>query len=267
MSPRGSQPLPIPSETWALDTQRIGRRVLVFDEVDSTNTLAASLAGPDSDGLVVIARNQTAGRGRFGRVWRSRPGGALLMSVVLHPPAELRRPSVLTAWAAVAVGDAVFSLTNTQAKIKWPNDLLVRGRKVCGILIEQGAAVVVGIGLNLNQTAEEFAEAELPDATSLSMIAGRAEDLPFGLREAGEVVIRWLDAEYGRLLGGERAAVEADWRWRTGLLGRQVEVELTEGAGLTGRLVEMGFDGLGLEVHGGGVRRVVPEAVAHVRAV
>ena len=115
------------------------RRVVVFDSVDSTNSVAAALADPADDGLVVIAGHQTAGRGRFGRVWQSRPGVSLLTSVVLFPPAELRRPAVLTAWAAVAVGEAVFALTGVQAKVKWPNDLLIRGKKVCGILIEQRA--------------------------------------------------------------------------------------------------------------------------------
>lgn len=249
---------PTPQE-WHFDTRHVGRRVLVYDEVASTNTLATEFA--DSDGLVIVARNQTAGRGRFGRVWQSRPGAALLMSVVLHPPQELRRPSVLTAWAAVAVGEAVYALTGVQARIKWPNDLLVRGKKVCGILIEQARAVVVGIGLNLNQTAEEFAAAELPDATSLGVIARR----PFELRDAADVVVERLDAEYGRLLGDERAGVEADWKWRTGLLGRQVLVELTDGTTLLGRLREMGFDALEVDTPGESGRRIPPEAVAHVR--
>src|SRR5436190_13637804 len=167
-----------PRETWHFDTERIGRRVLVYDSLDSTNTRGAALAATDdADGLVLIADVQTAGRGQYGRVWQSRPGGSLLMSVVLRPPAELRRPVVLTAWAAVSVAEAVLALTGAQARIKWPNDLLVRGKKVCGILIEQtgtGGEVttVAGIGLNLNQTADEFAQATLPDATSLGILTG-----------------------------------------------------------------------------------------------
>jgi BirA family biotin operon repressor/biotin-[acetyl-CoA-carboxylase] ligase len=254
---------PLPRDEWHLDTARIGRRVLVFDSLDSTNTAAAALATPDADGLVILADFQTAGRGRFGRVWQSRPGASLLMSVVLYPPAELRRPSVLTAWAAVAVGEAVFSLTGVQAKVKWPNDLLIRGKKVCGILIEQGRAVVAGIGLNLNQTPDEFAAAGLPDATSLR--AG--SELPIDHRTAAETLIRQLDAEYGRLLAGERVAVEADWKWRTGLLGRQVVVELTDGGTVRGRMHEMDFDGVELELPDGHLRVIVPEMVAHVWAV
>jgi BirA family biotin operon repressor/biotin-[acetyl-CoA-carboxylase] ligase len=253
----------VPREEWHFDTARIGRRVLVFDSVESTNTVAAGLAGPETDGLVVLADFQTAGRGRFGRVWQSRPGSSLLMSVALQPPAELRRPVVLTAWAAVAVAEAVFALTGVQAKVKWPNDLLVRGKKVCGILIEQAAGVVVGIGLNLNQTAEEFEAAGLPEATSLGVVAGN----PIDPRAAAGVLIRRLDAEYDRLLSGERVAVEADWKWRTGLLGRQVTVELTDGTTVEGRMHEMGFDALEVEIATGFVRAIVPETVAHVRVV
>lgn len=252
--------LPEPRETWHFDTAHIGRRVFVFDTVDSTNAVATR--GSPENGLVVLAHHQTAGRGQYGRVWQSEPSRSLLLSVVLTPPAEFRRPVVLTALAAVAVGEAVFALTGVQAKIKWPNDLLVRGKKVCGILIEQGHSTVVGIGLNLNQTAEEFAAAGLPDATSLHLVSGRAIDH----RTAAGVLVRHLDAEYGRLLAGERVAVEADWKWRVGLLGRHVVVELTGGGAVEGRLLEMGFDGLALEAAGGFVRTIVPETVAHVRA-
>jgi BirA family biotin operon repressor/biotin-[acetyl-CoA-carboxylase] ligase len=257
-----------PRETWQFDTERIGRRVLVYDALDSTNTRGAALAGtePDADGLVLIAEHQSAGRGQYGRVWQSRPGSSLLMSVVLRPPAEVRRPVILTAWAAVSVAEAILTLTGTQARIKWPNDLLIRGKKVCGILIEQTGTprgtvtTVVGIGLNLNQTADEFAGANLPDASSLGVVSGRAIDV----RTAAEVVIRKLDLEYARL-ATERVAVEADWKWRVGLLGRHVVIEHPDGATTTGRLRDMAFDGLDVETGDGFVRVIAPESVARIR--
>jgi BirA family biotin operon repressor/biotin-[acetyl-CoA-carboxylase] ligase len=252
----------LPREEWHFQTDRIGRRVLVFDQVESTNTLAAELAASDQsiDGLVIIAEHQTAGRGRFGRVWQARPGCSLLMSVVLTPPVELRRASILTAWAAVAVGEAILDLTGLQARIKWPNDLLIRGKKVCGILIEQSRAVIVGIGLNLNQTAADFEAAGLPDATSLVILGG--QDSP--RRAAAAAAARHLDREYQRLLGGERIAVEADWKWRTGLLGRHVLVELTDGGTMAGRMMDMSFDGLEIDTGGGRLQRIIPESVGHV---
>lgn len=258
-----------PRETWHFDTERIGRRVLVYDAVDSTNTRAAELArtDPDADGLVLVADQQTVGRGQYGRVWVSPPGSSLLMSVVLRPPPELLRPVILTAWAAVSVAEAILALTGVQARIKWPNDLLVRGKKVCGILIEQAGAggaitTVAGIGLNLNQTADEFAEANLPDATSLGILTGGSIDA----RNALGVVVGNLDSEYARLLAGERVAVEADWKWRVGLLGRHVVVERLDGGVTTGRLRDMAFDGLEVETAEGFVRVIAPESVAHIRA-
>jgi BirA family transcriptional regulator, biotin operon repressor / biotin---[acetyl-CoA-carboxylase] ligase len=156
-----------------------------------------------------------------------------------------------------------------QARIKWPNDLLVRGKKVCGILIEQGVVAgpeprfrtVAGVGLNLGQTADEFAALGLPDAASLGMLTGS----PVGLRAAVGAVVRNLDAEWARLLAGERAAVEADWKWRVGFLGRDVEVERADGSRPTGRLRDMGFDGVELERPDGSVEVIPPEAVEHVR--
>ncbi len=210
----------------------------------------------------MVARDQTAGRGRFGRPWRSRPGAALLMSVVLTPPPDLRRPVVLTAWAAVAVGGAVRELAGVEARIKWPNDLLVRGKKVCGILIEQGARVVAGVGLNLAQSADEFAALGLPDAASLATFGAAV-----GLRDAVEAVVRNLDAAWGRLLAGDRAAVEGEWARGIGFAGGDVEVERSDGSRPTGRLRALGFDGLELERADGRVERIPPEAVEHVRAV
>lgn len=238
--------------------------MLVYDAVTSTNDVAAELAAdPQNAGAVVLADFQTAGRGQYGRAWASRPGCSLLASVLLFPPAELNRPVVLTAWAAVAVGEAVRELTGVQVRIKWPNDLLVRGKKVCGILIEQHRGTVIGIGLNLNQSADDFAAAGLPDAGSLAIAAGS----PIDPGAAARVLVHRLDDEYDRLLAGERAALEADWKWRVGLLGRHVTAELADGTTATGRLREMGFDGLELEVGDGAFRVLTPETVRQLRAV
>jgi BirA family biotin operon repressor/biotin-[acetyl-CoA-carboxylase] ligase len=183
------------------------------------------------------------------------------MSVVLNPPNELCRPAILTAFAAVAVAEAIFTFTGIQSRIKWPNDLLIRGKKVCGILIEQhGSTAILGLGLNLNQTAEEFAGAGLPDATSLGMASGGL----FEMRAVAGIVIHRLDREYDRLLAGDRIAVEADWKWRIGLLGRQVTLELMDGSTVAGRLREMEFDRLELEMGDGTIQAIVPETVRHI---
>jgi BirA family biotin operon repressor/biotin-[acetyl-CoA-carboxylase] ligase len=258
--------LPLPRETLTFDQQHIGRQVDCYDSVTSTNDLATLLSrDPDHHGRVIVAEHQTAGRGQYGRVWQSRPGSSLLMSVLVFPPPELRRPVILTAWAAVAVGDAILALTGVQARIKWPNDLLIRGQKVCGILIEQSTtagslATSVGIGLNLNRTADEFIAAGLPEATALSLVLGS----PVDPRRALGVVLRHLDDEYARLLDGERVPLESDWKWRVGLLGRHVVAELTDQSTVSGRLREMSFDGIELET-GEGFVALAPESIRQLR--
>lgn len=255
--------IPAPTESWQFETSLVGRHVAVYEELPSTNTFAMNL--PDEprveEGTVILALQQTAGRGRFDRVWQSRSGSSLLMSVILDPPPPLRRPAILTAWAAVAIGDAILKLTGLQARIKWPNDLLIKGKKVCGILIESGRRTVVGIGLNLNQSAAEFVDANLPDAASLAVFTGQSLEL----RAAAETALRCLDFEYSRLLGGEQVAVEADWKWRIGLLGREVVVERTDGGTVEGRLRDMSFDALEIEASGPIPVTIRPESVAHIR--
>src|SRR5439155_7970824 len=118
--------------------------------------LALALADDVSnDGLILLAQEQKSGRGQQGRTWIAPPGSSVLLSVLVFPPAWLRRPAMLTAWAAVSVCETVREVAGLEATIKWPNDVLVLGRKVCGILIEQRSsaagtppATVAGIGLN-----------------------------------------------------------------------------------------------------------------------
>ena len=243
----------------------IGHRVIRLKSVDSTNTFAAGLAGgPDAHGTVVVADVQTAGRGQYGRSWLSEPGESLLASVVVVPPPALRRPVVLIAWAAVALAEAVFSLTGHQVRIKWPNDLLIRGKKVCGILTEAAHnAVVVGFGLNRNQTREVLDARGLHDATSLAQASGNPATSEHVLATA----LLHLDREWRRLSAGELAPVEAEWKWRIGLLGRAVSAERSDGTAVLGRLSDMGFDGIEIATVNGGVVVLTPESVRSLRAL
>jgi BirA family biotin operon repressor/biotin-[acetyl-CoA-carboxylase] ligase len=258
-----------PSEEWHLDTSRVGRRVLVFDRLDSTSSYAATLAGDTAhDGLAVLAREQSAGRGQYGRIWGCPPNAGVLLSVLVFPPAELRRPALVTAWAAVSVCESVRALTGLQARIKWPNDVLVRGQKVCGILTEQvlGASgaggIVVGIGLNVNQSAETFAAVGLTEAASLAVLTG--ENRPCA--DVARALLGQLDEEFDRLCQGDLATLEACWKWRVGLLGKQVVAECAGGSH-RGRLLELGWDGVQLELTGGELLCLPPETVRQLRAV
>jgi BirA family biotin operon repressor/biotin-[acetyl-CoA-carboxylase] ligase len=245
-------------EEWHLTTHRLGRRVLVFNQLESTNTHAAALAhDPANDGVVVLADEQTAGRGQYGRTWQCARGQGVLLSVLLFPPLALRRPALLTAWAAVSVCEAILQCTGLQAKIKWPNDVLIHGRKVCGILIEQSRGTVIGVGLNVNQPAEALAD--LPQAGSLALFSERL----FDCRQVSRLLITHLDEEYGRLCQGDLATLEACWQWRLGLLGKNVAVECHDGIH-HGRLRALSWEALHLQLSDGSTLRLRPEAIQHV---
>ncbi len=154
----------------------IGRQILVFEETDSTNDLAAR-AGDDSlpEGLVIFAESQRAGRGRLGRKWNAPPRQALLFSILLRPTAvPVARWSELTFCVALAVAETAEQFTGEPVRIKWPNDVLVGGRKIAGILLEAHhrqtpGFVVVGIGLNVRQQLSDFAPELRERAGSLAM--------------------------------------------------------------------------------------------------
>lgn len=246
---------------WQQPGRLVGRRILVHDCVESTNDLAAALAkDPANEGVVVIAREQTAGRGQHGRQWSARPGSGVLMSVALSPPESLRRPALLTAWAAVGVCGTVQQTIGQPARIKWPNDVLLRGRKVCGILIEASPdGVVVGVGLNVRQSREDFLSEGLIEATSLQ----QHSPTPLETEEVARTLIDKLDQSYAELLEGEISPLEGLWGWHLGLLGKQVEAECMDGC-FRGRLIDVAFAGLRLQ-GGKSTRTCTPEKVLHLR--
>jgi BirA family biotin operon repressor/biotin-[acetyl-CoA-carboxylase] ligase len=249
-----------PREEWRLPTRQLGRRVLVFDALDSTNNRASELAGDRAnDGIAILADSQTAGRGQHGRTWTARPGSSVLLSLLIFPPPVLQRPAVLTAWAAVSVCETVHRFTGTSAQIKWPNDVLVDGKKICGILIEQGRGTVVGIGLNVQQSADEFAAAGLPFATSLCEHSAVALDT----KDVARTLIANLDEVYYQCQSGHLAALEARWKHGVGLLDGEVRVECHQGA-LVGRLREMTFEKLSIECRDGARQQLPPEQVLHL---
>jgi BirA family transcriptional regulator, biotin operon repressor / biotin---[acetyl-CoA-carboxylase] ligase len=250
----------IPREVWQLDTRRIGRRVLVFDRLDSTSNVAASLAdSADNDGVAVLAGEQTSGRGQHGRSWTCPAGSGVLLSVLLFPPAELRRPAILTAWAAVSVCETIRELTELPARIKWPNDIFIQDRKVCGILIEQRRGTVAGIGLNVNQSADAFATAGLTEAASLAVLSGRQLDCAVVTRR----LLHHLDEQYNALGRGDLATLEASWKWRLGLLGREVVAECADGLH-RGRLRDLSWIEVELEQPDGTIERLRPETILHL---
>lgn len=166
-----------------LKTDWIGRHFEYREKVTSTNDIAKELAQAGaSDGLVVAADEQSRGRGRRGRGWSSPFGGGIYMSIVLRPDVSPREVPKIALVAALGVAEGIEAATGLQTAVKWPNDVLVDGKKVCGILVEMEAEleavrhVVVGIGVNANVSVDDIPEEARERASSLSILRGSPID-------------------------------------------------------------------------------------------
>ena len=155
----------------------VGCEILYFDSIDSTNTKAQELAEKGyPSGTLVVADKQIAGNGRRGRNWESPSGCGIFMTLMLKPDINPNNASMLTLVSALAVAKALADITGKDAKIKWPNDIVIDGRKVCGILTEMSAQfdyinnIVIGIGINVNNSS--FPEEISATASSLRLLSG-----------------------------------------------------------------------------------------------
>jgi BirA family biotin operon repressor/biotin-[acetyl-CoA-carboxylase] ligase len=232
-------------------------RIVRRDRVDSTQAVAFALAAEGApDGTAVVADTQVAGRGRRGRVWVDEPGASLLVSVVLRPRLELARLPLLSLAAAVAVAETLVEVAGLAPRLKWPNDVLVGGRKIAGILLESrlGAAplVVLGIGVNLTQRA--FAPALAGRATSVALETAR----PIDRERLLGVLLETLDRQRADLERGALAEVLQRWRSLADTLGRTVTIDDVHGVATdideVGALVVADGDGRRRLVFAGEVR-------------
>lgn len=197
--------------------------VIRLRAVDSTQRVAFELAESGApDRTVVVADTQTAGRGRRGRTWHDGPGDSLLTSIVVRPRSSVRDLPKLSLATAVAVAEAIGEMTDLAVRLKWPNDVLMNGRKLAGILLESRIIaepiVVVGIGINLRQRT--FPAALAATATSVHLEGGTAID-----REALlEALLAAFDAWRERLEAHGFAPVRARWLELAETIGRSVTV-------------------------------------------
>ena len=200
-----------------------------FQRVTSTMDVAWQLVEADAPhGMAVVAREQTAGRGRFSRRWVSGEGDCLLTSVLLRPPVDAA--PFLSIAGALAASDAVRALTGLSCAFKWPNDILLNGRKVCGVLTEVRAdtdgnvIAVLGVGLNVNLDPAEHADiAEA--AASLSSEMG----IRFAVEDAEQAFLDALRERYTQCIEAPQTLVD-DWSARLSTLGREVTVHRQDGA-------------------------------------
>ncbi len=232
-----------------LSTKIVGRRLEVHEELGSTNTLALERADDTANhGLVLFAEKQTDGRGRMGRTWHAPKGAAVLCStlLILDPDSPSARGILL--WSALAVREALHDVCSVDTIIKWPNDLLADGKKICGILIESKPsadglrAYVIGVGINCLQHADHFPPEIRAYATSLDLESDQAVDR---LQVARQLLISldtWLERTATR--SGEIAVVDlrSEWSRHALPLGKRLRI-LSEGRRFSGTLIELDPEG------------------------
>jgi BirA family biotin operon repressor/biotin-[acetyl-CoA-carboxylase] ligase len=200
------------------------RRVSVVETTVSTNADVAEAArGGEPEGFVLVAEQQTAGRGRLDRQWESPARAGLTFSALLRPSLEPAQLSLLPLIAGLATVEALLAVGNVDATLKWPNDVLVDGFKLGGVLVElAGGAAVIGIGLNVSMREDEL---PVPTATSLLLCGGLTDREPL-LKE----VVRALGRRYTAWRwSGDPGSVLPAYRERCETIGRQVEIELPGG--------------------------------------
>jgi len=244
---------------------RIHWKVHAFGSVGSTNDIARRLAHAGApEGTVVLAERQRRGRGRRGSVWVSPPGG-LWFSLVLRPHLAPERAAGLSVVAAIAVARAARGAAGVAARIKWPNDVLVSGRKLAGAMAERAGsgALVLGVGLNLNLGPEELPALEWYEATSLAREAGRR----FMRAELLALIVREFEPRYFRFRSSDHHTLVEEWRELSLVVGEQVVVT-REGREIQGTAHGLDDDGaLVLRLHDGRQERVLPTGEVTLRVL
>lgn len=216
------------------------RDVRVVPDTESTNAdlVAAARAG-EPEGLVLIAEAQSRGRGRLGRSWQSPPRAGLLMSMLVRPAVPVSALPLVPLLAGTALVEALRAVAGLDAVLKWPNDVLVAGRKLAGVLIERvDGAVVVGVGLNVSTSASEL---PVPTATSVALAGGVTDRESIAKEVLRAFARRYLVFCAG---GGAATTVLPAYREICDSIGRRVRVDLPGGASSHGVVTEVDDAGM-----------------------
>jgi BirA family biotin operon repressor/biotin-[acetyl-CoA-carboxylase] ligase len=233
----------------------IGREVLFFSEIDSTNREAHDRAEKGArEGTVVIADSQSRGKGRRGRSWESPSGSNLYLSIILRPLIPPPAAPQITLLAGIAAARALSGVSGLECRIKWPNDILLRGRKLAGILAEMEGKdskvrfVILGVGVNVNWRREDFPDDLRQTATSLRAETGK--EISRAAVAAG--LLHELEEEYVSFLReGFSARIREEWSRLSWVLGKPVTLSLPE-ATISGRALGLDPEGALLVLDGEG---------------
>lgn len=216
-----------------LNTRVFGSEVHYYPTIDSTQNKCQELAKAGApEGTLVVADQQVGGKGRLGRVWHSPPGTNISMSLLLRPTLELQKCPQITLLAAVAIVETLRDFCAIDAQIKWPNDILIDGKKVCGILTELNAEsdrihyLVIGMGLNVNTTAEQFPEDVREVATSLYIAKGE----PLRRVPIIQQILYRLEELYDVYLEDGFAPVKERWERCAITIGKKVTIRTLQGS-------------------------------------
>jgi len=251
-----------------LNCQLLGQSVVSLAETDSTNVLARRLGEEGAlEGTVVVADRQSAGRGRLGRRWESPPGINLYCSILLRPKIPVQQAPQLTFLSAVAVVETLKEVCHLSAEVKWPNDILVGGAKISGLLNEMNAEteqihfVILGVGVNLNMTEAQFPDILNYPATSVLLETGKPVDRLIFL----QAFLQRLDLYYAEFLKEGFSPVRRRWEKLCNMMNMQVEVD-QGGGSLCGTVVGLDTEGaLRLQLDNGQVERILAGDVRPVK--
>jgi len=253
-----------------LASGELGRKIHHLEELESTNDEAHRLAEAGAlHGEVVVADSQTKGRGRRSRSWIAPAGKAVTLSVILRPTLPVARAPEITLASAVAVAEAARELGAQSARIKWPNDVECKGRKIAGLLTELRTETdrvrhaALGVGFNVSMQMSDFPEELRPLATSLLIESGERQPRPVVVARLLEHLEEWLSLHETEGFG----PVADRWRELSSTLGRRVRIE-SGGASVEGDAVDLADDGaLLVRVSGGVLVRVLAGDVEHCTMV
>jgi len=222
-----------PDKLYAWEIERhcqatvIGKKILYKDELDSTNAFAFKLAlAGEAEGTCIIAETQDAGKGRLGRKWFSPVGKNLYISIVLRPHIPPSNVYPITFLSSLAVYDTIKALTDTEPTLKWPNDVLVEGRKICGTLLELSTEadlvrfVIVGIGLNINMEEDELDKEIKDKATSLFILTKK----PFERSRVCGILLTNIERYYSVFLEKGPEEICSIWGERAKIRGKHLEI-------------------------------------------
>ena len=225
--------------------QLIGRDIRVFDKTNSTNDVVEKLARDGvKEGVVVIAESQSQGRGRLGRKWISPSRKGLWMSLLLRPQLSPQAITRITIATVTSLARAVRKVSQVPVAIKWPNDLLIRCKKVSGILTELSAEVdkikyvIVGVGVNVNLEPKDFPAEVRATATSLCIEAGRM----ISRAEVATAFLQEFELDYAKIQRGNFESVSDEWVHHCSTIGQQVRIQVANRS-ITGRAEALDADG------------------------